>query len=72
MTQAVVDYVALEKKAREISERRSFLQAQEDNLSKQIEDIQSSLVQEFGADYLTVFNDAVAQITAWETANASV
>ena len=67
-----VDFKALEAKAKAIAERRSFLQAQESSLAKQIEDIEGSLVSEYGSGYMSVFNDAVAKIGAWETAHAAV
>ena len=67
-----VDFKALEAKAKAIADRRAFLQAQESSLAKQIADVEGSLVSEYGEDYMSVFNDAVAKIGAWEMAHAAV
>ena len=65
-----IDFVSLTEKAKKISERRSMLAAQEATLRKQIDDIEASLVKDYGADYMAQFNDAVAKINQWEAANA--
>ena len=63
----VVDFVSLTEKAKQLSERRTFLQAQEAALSKQIDAIQASLVKDYGEDYMSVFNTAVENIKVWDS-----
>jgi len=65
-----VDFQVLMKKAKEIEEQRSLLQAKEETLSKQIEDLHSSLVQEYGENYMSLFDEAVDRITQWDLAHA--
>jgi len=65
-----LDFQALTEKAKKIAEQRSMLQAQESTLSKQIEDLQSSLVQEYGENYLSLFDEAVSRIEQWDSAHA--
>ena len=67
---APVDFQALADKAKKISERRSMLQAQEAALTKQVSDLEASLVQEYGPNYLSVFNDTVAKLQQWDAAHA--
>ena len=64
-----VDFQALTEKAKKISEKRSMLQAQEATLSKQVEDLTASLVQEYGNNYMESFNDAVERIQQWDAAH---
>jgi len=64
------DFQSLTEKAKKIAEQRSLLQAQESTLSKQIEELQSSLVQEYGKDYMSLFDDAVSRIEQWDSAHA--
>jgi uncharacterized protein (DUF3084 family) len=64
------DYDDLMEKAKQLSEKRNFLLAQEQSLSKQIEDLKASLEKEFGKDYMALFNEAVEKISAWETSHA--
>ena len=66
-----MDFAALTEKAKKIAERRSFLQAQESAIMKQLQDIQSSLVAEYGENYLGLFNDSVALIQQYDQAHAS-
>jgi hypothetical protein len=61
-----IDYNALVEKAKKFSERRSFLQAQEQSLLQQIEDTKASLVKEFGENYEELFDEAVKKIDEWE------
>ena len=65
-----VDFQALSEKAKKISEKRSMLMAQEAALSKQVEELQSSLVQEYGENYMSLFDEAVARIQEWDAAHA--
>jgi len=67
---ADLDFQVLTEKAKKISEQRSMLQAQETTLSKQIEELQASLVQEYGKDYMSLFDDAVSRIEQWDMAHA--
>jgi flagellar hook-associated protein FlgK len=64
------DYNDLMEKAKQLSEKRNFLLAQEQSLSKQIEDLNASLEKEFGKDYMALFNEAVEKINAWEKSHA--
>ena len=64
------DYRVLVEKAKKIEEQRSLLRAKEDTLSKQIDELQSSLVQEYGENYMSLFDDAVARIKQWDLAHA--
>ena len=66
-----LDFKALAEKAKKIEERRSILQAQEVTLSKQIKDLQDSLVQEYGANYIETFNESIIRIQEWDLAHAS-
>ena len=66
-----VDFQVLTEKAKKISERRSMLQAQEATLSKQISDLENSLVQEYGDNYMESFNEAVQKIQQWDAVHAS-
>jgi len=65
-----LDFQVLTEKAKKIAEQRSMLQAQETTLSKQIEELQASLVQEYGKDYMSLFDDAVSRIEQWDMAHA--
>ena len=65
------DFQTLMEKAKKIEERRSMLQAQEITLSKQVKDLEDSLIQEYGADYMVAFNDSVSKINQWDMAHAS-
>jgi hypothetical protein len=60
------DYDALVEKAKQLSERRSFLLAQQQSISKQMEETRASLVKEFGENYEELFNDSVNKIREWE------
>jgi hypothetical protein len=60
----------LVEKAKKLSERRNFLQAQEQSLLKQIEEIKASLIKEFGENYQELFGEAVEKIRAWESSHA--
>ena len=64
-----VDFQALAEKAKKISEKMSMLQAQEATLSKQVDELQASLVQEYGENYMQSFNDAVVRIQEWDAAH---
>ena len=66
-----LDFKALTEKAKKIEERRSLLQAQEVTLSKQIKDLQDSLVQEYGANYMDTYQESIGRIQAWDLAHAS-
>jgi hypothetical protein len=66
------DFSVLVEKAKKLSERRNFLQAQEQSLLKQIEETKASLVKEFGENYQVLFNEAVEKIAAWESAHSGV
>ena len=65
-----LDFQALTEKAKRIAEKRSMLQAQEAALSKQITDLQASLVQEYGANYMDLFKESVSKISQWDQAHA--
>jgi len=65
-----IDFQVLTAKAKEISDRRAMLQAQEATLSKQMEDLHTSLVQEYGENYMDSFNEAVARIQQWDQAHS--
>jgi len=65
-----LDFQALTEKARKIAEKRSLLQAQETTLTKQINELQASLVQEYGENYMSLFDDAVSRIKQWDVAHA--
>jgi len=65
-----VDFQTLTEKAKKISERRSMLQAQESTLSKQIAELQGSLVQEYGENYMMAFQEAVTRIQQWDSVHA--
>jgi len=65
-----LDFQVLTEKAKKIAEKRSMLQAQETTLSKQIKDLQDSLVQEYGENYMSLFDDAVSRIEQWDVAHA--
>jgi len=65
-----LDFQVLTEKAKEIAEKRSMLQAQKTTLAKQIDELHSSLVKEYGNDYMTLFNDAVSRIEQWDVAHA--
>lgn len=65
-----LDLQGLTDKAKQISERRSMLKAQVDAISKQISDIKSSLVHDFGEDYMERFNEAVDLIYKWDQEHA--
>jgi len=68
----VVDFASLSEKAKRIAERRSMLQAQEAAISGQLNDIQASLVRDYGQNYLGAFNEAVARIQQWDQAHSQV
>ena len=70
-TVSTIDFQTLTEKAKKISEKRSMLQAQEAALSKQVQDLQASLVQEYGENYMVQFNEAVQRIQQWDSAHAS-
>ena len=70
MEVVTIDFQYLTEKAKKISDRRSLLQAQEAALSKQVADLQSSLIQEYGENYLEQFNEAVSRIQQWDQAHA--
>jgi len=65
-----VDFQSLTEKAKRISEKRAMLQAQEAALSKQVEELQTSLVQEYGDNYMSLFDEAVERIQQWDQAHA--
>ena len=65
-----LDFQVLVDNAKRIEEQRSLLKAKEDTLSKQIEELHSSLVQEYGEGYMTLFDEAVARINQWDIAHA--
>jgi hypothetical protein len=65
----VEDYDVLVEKAKKLSERRSFLMAQQQSISKQIEETKASLVKEFGENYEELFNDSVNKIREWEASH---
>ena len=67
----IINFQALTEKAKKISEKRSMLQAQEAALSKQVQDLQASLVQEYGENYMSLFDEAVQRIEQWDSAHAS-
>ena len=71
MTNPTIDFNVLTEKAKKISEKRSMLQAQEAALSKQVDELQASLVQEYGENYMAQFNEAVQRIQQWDAAHAS-
>lgn len=64
------DFREMTEKAKQIAERRSVLNAQEEALSKQIDDVQVSLVKEYGEDYLEQYQNAVARIRKWDEFHA--
>jgi predicted transcriptional regulator len=66
------DFGTLLEKAKKISARRTELQVREQQLRKQVDDLQASLTAEFGEDYMDKFEAAVAQIRAWDDAHAGV
>ena len=66
---AQIDYQVLVEKAKKIEEQRSLLKAKEDTLSKQVEELHSSLVQEYGENYQSLFDDAVNRINQWDLAH---
>jgi hypothetical protein len=66
------DFGALVEKAKKLAERRSFLQAQEQSLLKQIDDTKAALVKEFGENYMELYAEAVSKIAAWENSLAGV
>jgi hypothetical protein len=67
-----MDFQALAEAAKKISDRRVWLQAQEQSLSKQVSDLEGALVKEYGENYMDVFNDAVVKISKWESDHESV
>jgi hypothetical protein len=67
---AQIDYQVLADKAKKIEEQRSLLKAKEDTLSKQVEELHSSLVQEYGENYMALFDEAAARIQQWDLAHA--
>jgi len=67
-----LNYDHLVSKARQIAERRIQLETRRDELVKQQNDLEKSLVSKFGANHLEQFVKAKAEIEAWEKlANAS-
>jgi hypothetical protein len=66
-----IDYNALVEKAKKLSERRSFLQVQEQSLLKQIDETKASLVKEFGENYEELFNESVKKIDEWEMSHTA-
>jgi hypothetical protein len=66
------DFGALVEKAKKLAERRSFLQAQEQSLLKQIDETKAALVKEFGENYMELYEEAVEKIDAWENSHAGV
>jgi hypothetical protein len=66
------DFSALVEKAKKLTERRNFLQAQEQSLLKQIAETKDSLVKEFGENYEDLFNESVKKIVDWEASHAGV
>ena len=64
------DFNVLVDKAKKIEEQRSLLKAKEDTLTKQVEELHSSLVQEYGEGYMALFDEAVGRINQWDLAHA--
>jgi uncharacterized protein (DUF3084 family) len=64
-------YDVLLAKAKKLAERRSFLQAQEQSLKKQVDELKASLVKEFGENYQELYSEAVQKIRDWDESHAA-
>jgi uncharacterized protein (DUF3084 family) len=64
-------YEDLLAKAKKLSERRSFLKAQEQSLMKQVEELKASLVKEFGENYQELYSEAVQKIRGWDESHVA-